>query len=345
MNIEVRLAVFSIVAAASFVGVLIFRRTSLRRKWLDVPTDRSSHSEPTPRGAGIVVVVICLILFAILTQSHGIAFSLPYLLGGAAIAVTGWLDDLYRLPISVKFIIYFFVAVASVLFYGYWRSVGVSTKYSIDFHGFGPIITLIWLLWSINAFNFMDGIDGLAGLQGAIAAIAWSIVFAETGGGIFFAGVGGACLGLLILNWHPARVFMGDVGSSFLGYTFAIVPIAFFDRAEVSSPILPIVSIFFLWPVNFDAGWTRLIRALRGERFWQPNREHFYQILVDRGFSQLFVAALYGIFSVSSITATFIFLNGSDKAALVPIGFLLLVSIGFALTVYQIKKTSHNVER
>jgi Fuc2NAc and GlcNAc transferase len=341
--IDLRLTTFALAGIISFGGILAFRSLSTARGWLDLPNDRSSHTEPTPRGAGAVIAVVCLTIFASLFLLIDVWFSLAYLICASAIAVIGWLDDIYQLPISLKFIAQLVICAGTVFFLGHWSSVGISAKYSIDLIWLGPIITVIWVLWSVNAFNFIDGIDGLAGLQGMIAAIAWSFIFGASGSGVVFAGTAGACFGFLILNWEPAKIFMGDVGSSFLGYSLAVLPIAFANRSGSITPILPVVSILLLWPVNFDAGWTRLARALRGERFWRPHRQHFYQVLADIGFSHSFISMLYGALAVAAVTAAFIFMYGTSKLALIPIAGLGIVSIALSMLVHQSKKKPSNV--
>jgi len=340
-----RLVIFAIATCASFLLVLLFRRIGLRRHWLDVPNERSSHIRPTPRGAGVVIAILSLSLFSLIAFQAELRSSPTFLICAVAVSLAGWLDDLYGLPIPVKLTVHLIVAVASVSMLGYWHSIGISTKYSIDLQWLGPAITVVWVVWSINAFNFIDGIDGLAGLQGMVTATSWSVIFGMSAAGTVFAGVAGACLGFLILNWHPAKVFMGDVGSSFLGYSLAVLPIAFSSDAEPISPVLPVVCILLFWPINFDAGWSRLARMIRGDRFWQPNREHFYQAMVDNGFSHSFVAALYGIFTVASSSAAFIFLNGSSKIALIPIALVLLASLLFAVVVDRLKKKNSHVEQ
>jgi UDP-N-acetylmuramyl pentapeptide phosphotransferase/UDP-N-acetylglucosamine-1-phosphate transferase len=143
-----------------------------------------------------------------------------------------------------------------------------------------------------NAYNFMDGIDGIAAGQGIVAAIGWGIIGLITGNP-FLTALGfllaASCLGFLCHNWPPARIFMGDVGSAFLGYTFAVLAVI----ASQSDPRLAFIGILFVWPFVFDAVFTFFRRLRKHENVFEAHRSHLYQRLVIAGYSHGVVSTLY----------------------------------------------------
>lgn len=175
-----------------------------------------------------------------------------------------------------------------------------------------PVFIFLWVVWLTNAYNFMDGIDGIAGLQAVVAGVGWLaagiVLQQETiwfyGGILAFSG-----FGFLIQNWQPAKIFMGDVGSAFLGYTFAVLPVLAVGRSEKTFGQLFITAAALLWLFIFDTVFTFCRRALDAEKVWKPHRTHIYQRLVARGFSHRRVAAVYaalttltGIFAVAGLS-------------------------------------------
>jgi UDP-N-acetylmuramyl pentapeptide phosphotransferase/UDP-N-acetylglucosamine-1-phosphate transferase len=141
-------------------------------------------------------------------------------------------------------------------------------------------VALIWILGVINVYNFLDGIDGFAALQGLLAGVCLAVfasgsVMAATG-----LALAGACGGFLVFNWHPAKVFMGDIGSGVLGFTLAALP---FQLATSSRGDAIFLVSICLWFFLSDGVFTILRRASRGERVWHAHRSHLYQRLVMTG--------------------------------------------------------------
>jgi SAM-dependent methyltransferase len=155
------------------------------------------------------------------------------------------------------------------------------------------VLTLLWIVGLTNAYNFMDGIDGIAGCQAAIAGMGWCALGGWSGLplvtvlGLLLAA---SSLGFLIHNWPPAKIFMGDVGSTFLGYSLAVLPIL----AAQSDPRLAVAGVLLVWPSVFDASFTFLRRLRRGENVFAAHRSHLYQRLVITGLSHRWVSSLYG---------------------------------------------------
>jgi len=276
------LTLLAVVAIGSFAISCLGTRTLIallrRRALLDVPNERSSHAEPTPRGGGIAVIGTIVAAWLALWMAGVLPVANAVIAFGAAgLAVVSWFDDVRGLSPAVRLLAQF-VAVAA----GIW----VLPKAAI-FQGWLPLgldaiaAALLWV-WFANLFNFMDGIDGIDG--GEAAAIGSGLVLVATLGavgdpGLAAAGaaLAAAALGFLVWNWAPARIFLGDVGSVPLGYLlgFLLYGLALHGQWQAAL-ILP---LYFL----ADASLTLLRRLARGERVWQAHREHFYQRAVQRG--------------------------------------------------------------
>jgi UDP-N-acetylmuramyl pentapeptide phosphotransferase/UDP-N-acetylglucosamine-1-phosphate transferase len=159
------------------------------------------------------------------------------------------------------------------------------------------------MIWLTNAFNFMDGADALAGLQAVVAGAGWIILGLWTGDAFIAAAatlIVGATAGFLRYNWPPARVFMGDVGSAFLGYSFAALTV----RGWAAHSPLAIAGVLVLWPFVFDAAFTLARRVRRGERVWEAHRTHLYQRSISHGAGHADVAIEYALAaSIGVLTA------------------------------------------
>jgi len=262
-----------------------------RRQVLDRPNARSSHAVPTPRGGGLGLLGIALPLMAAVTWLHTpeTPVSWAVLAGGLALAGLSWVDDLSHIHSGLRLIAHF-AAAALVLAL-------LPAKFTL-FQGLFPLIAdrllaaLAWV-WFINLYNFMDGIDGLAGIEtlaiGLGLAVLMVLVGRSGGNAAIAAGLWGwtlaACAaGFLVHNWHPAKVFLGDVGSVPLGFLLGwlLLQLALWGY-WVAALILP---AYYL----ADASFTLMARLLRGEKIWQAHKQHFYQRAVARGWSPARVA-------------------------------------------------------
>ena len=326
-------ALLGISFVGSLAGVELFRRWSLHRNLLDIPNERSSHSTPTPRGGGIVIVAISLAGYAILSAVFDTPFAWGYFIGALIVAAVSWLDDLYSLPFWSRLITHICAAAIVVWDLGAWDIVSVpftATNLSLG-QVLGLLITVGWIVWMVNAYNFMDGIDGIAALQAVVAAIAWAILSYGSGlkGSFLFAGVlASASAGFLIHNWQPARIFMGDVGSAFLGFTLAAMPLISADEANDSMPFLPLVAVVFVWFFVFDTVITLLKRIVARERIWEAHRQHIYQLMVADGLSHSAVSLMYGSFAaILAISAAISLYFGGMSNVLVVSSLMVLTSV------------------
>lgn len=283
----------SAIAAGSALGVMIVRRYASLIGLMDLPNERSSHVAPTPRGGGLAIVV------AVATGMLGLTWGctqrdavVTYLCAAGLIAAVSLADDVFRLSAVVRFGAQVLAAAVVVWRVGYWTTISVPFFSGVTLGGTGAIVTMLWIVGVTNAYNFMDGIDGIAGTQAVIAGLGWAvfgILAADHLIMLLGAAVAAASAGFLIYNWQPASIFMGDVGSAFLGFTFATIPLLS-DRSEAA--VWP--AILLVWPFLFDSAFTVLRRLRSRENVFAAHRSHLYQRLTLTGKSHSSVAITYG---------------------------------------------------
>jgi UDP-N-acetylmuramyl pentapeptide phosphotransferase/UDP-N-acetylglucosamine-1-phosphate transferase len=325
----------------TYAGVEVFRRWTLRREILDVPNERSSHTVPTPRGGGLVIALVCLVFYAFYAgfTAHHISFG--YFAGAILIAVVSWFDDLKSVSSALRFLIHAIGAGLAIFSLGYWQKIYLPFIGEIDAGFVGLIVTFFWIIWLTNAYNFMDGIDGIAATQALTAGIGWLLVglvfnLEITG---FLGGVlAFSSLGFLLHNWQPAKIFMGDVGSAFLGYTFAVMPLLAASETAKNQSLLTVVAVWLVWLFVFDTLYTFFRRLLRGEKFWQAHRSHLYQRLVIAGYSHRFVTGLYGILSLMILAAVLFRFRAGDVFAGVPVLLAAATGVGLIILCYVKEK-------
>jgi len=250
----------------------ILSRTRVRWLALDIPNDRSLHTRPTPRSGGLAILcgVASGVLTYRLTSGHLLA---DMAIAGAilVLAAVALVDDHYHVTAGLRLLIQT-MTVTLLLLYGP-LNVPVSLPW---------FALLLCLLWLINLYNFMDGMDGFAGGMavfgfGTFAVLAWQAGNLDLALGC--AIIVASCLGFLLLNFPPARLFMGDAGSTVLGLLAGLVIL----KAHIEA-ILPFwLGMLVFSPFIVDASVTLATRILRGENFWLPHKAHNYQKLVEMG--------------------------------------------------------------
>ncbi|MEO5896526.1 MAG: glycosyltransferase family 4 protein [Vicinamibacterales bacterium] len=267
----------------SVAGVAAFIGWAARGGLIDVPNLRSSHQVPTPRGAGAVIVLVVTAVAGYGAYRAGfdqVVIAVPALL----IAGISGADDIRSLPSWLRLLVHTGCAVVVVL--------AVRQAVPGGWPLAAMILSTVWIVGLTNAYNFMDGIDGISGAQAVVSGLALTVAAMHAGllevaaAGIAIAA---ASAGFLVHNWSPARVFMGDVGSAFLGFSFAAGAL---QVGSVSRAAGVMVGLS-LWPFVFDTALTLVRRAVRRENIFAPHRSHLYQRLVIAGWSHPAVATLY----------------------------------------------------
>ncbi len=270
----------ALAAACLFTGLI--RRYALRSNLIDVPNQRSSHTLPTPRGGGmaIVAVFLCSVvaLFALdmLTQKQCWA-----LFGaGAWVALVGFMDDHRHIPAGWRLLAHFLAAGWGLYWLGGFPPLHLFGQV-IDMGGFGHIFGLFYLVWLLNLYNFMDGIDGIAGIEAISVCLGGVLLFLLTDKAALWlepALLAAAAAGFLIWNFPPAKIFMGDAGSGFLGIVLGLISI----QATWLNPTLFWSWLCLLGVFIVDATWTLWQRFRRGARLHEAHRSHAYQFAARR---------------------------------------------------------------
>jgi Fuc2NAc and GlcNAc transferase len=308
---------FAVAAAAALGLTSAVRQYALERSIIDVPNDRSLHEQPVPRGGGLAIVITFLagLLVVTLVGAVPAAWTLALGGGGTAVAFIGWLDDRRGVSRRTRAFVHFAAAAWALWWLGGLPAVTFGTV-EIQLPVIGSLLAAVGIVWWINLYNFMDGIDGLAGGQAVTVAAAAGVLILLGGVGPDAAApaflLAGAAAGFLALNWSPARIFMGDVGSGFLGFAFATLAVATENAGALPLLVWLLLSGVFL----FDSTVTLLRRALRGERWYEAHRTHAYQRLVAAGHSHATVTiGVLVINAVLVIAAYFVAREGNAAAA------------------------------
>jgi Fuc2NAc and GlcNAc transferase len=272
----VLLALF--VAIASCSGVALVRRYALRRL-LDVPNDRSSHAQPTPRGGGLALTLAHLggVLLAAALGLADVALVLALLAGGV-VAVVGFYDDHGHVDASLRLSLHVLAIAGAVVWLGGLPPVDFGWG-TVDLGLVGTALLVLYLAWFLNLFNFMDGIDGIAAVQALFMSVTGSLAAYLAGGGasavLPLLLLAAATLGFLAWNWPPAKIFMGDVGSGYLGFSLGVLALWTVTERWLTPWVWLILGGAFL----ADATVTLLRRARDGVKVAEAHRSHAYQRL------------------------------------------------------------------
>lgn len=278
--------VFILVAIGLFLGAWAltgrFLRYALATSLLDVPNVRSSHTIATPRGGGIAIVIMVLLALPILAGLGALSWSTVLGLagGGTLVSAIGFADDHRDIPPQWRLVGQFAAAAWIVSELGGSPDIPILGRV-FESGLMGNVLATIYLVWLCNLFNFMDGIDGIAGVETlTVCAGAALISLVVLPGSQWFAPVAFASgtLGFLVWNWPPARIFMGDAGSAFLGLMLGALSL---DSARADP------RLFWSWAILLgvfivDATLTLIRRVLRRERYYEAHRSHAYQIAAAR---------------------------------------------------------------
>jgi UDP-N-acetylmuramyl pentapeptide phosphotransferase/UDP-N-acetylglucosamine-1-phosphate transferase len=283
---------------AAWCLTLALRWWSPRLGFMDVPNMRSSHAKATARAGGLAFVIVAAVAWILMFGWAGIP--VPRGAGriyvvGLVVAALGLADDHHGLPAWLKLAVHLLGAIAVVAGGTVLTQIALPGGWAVATGWLAYPLTVIWIVGLTNAYNFMDGIDGLAGGQAivTVVTVVW-VAGSRSDRAMILAAVmlGAGVLGFLVHNWPPAKIFMGDVGSIFLGFTFAAG--ALLPSHGVSDkplPFLPWVAV--MAPFLLDTGTTLTGRLALGEPWHEAHRQHLYQRLVDRGWTHLAVTSLY----------------------------------------------------
>jgi UDP-N-acetylmuramyl pentapeptide phosphotransferase/UDP-N-acetylglucosamine-1-phosphate transferase len=326
-----QLFIFLLLTVFSYLGIYEIRRYAEKRELLDHPTERSSHAVPTPRGGGLGFVVLVLIAGLWSASEAGWHRNLIYVFGGAIIAWLGWCDDIQSLSPPLRFAVQGIVAAISIVGLGYFKVVTIPMFGELQLGLVGIVITFLWIIGLTNAYNFMDGIDGMAGGVALSAGLGWMWLALSIHNAFAFwvaLAITAGSLGFLGHNWSPAKIFMGDVGSTFLGYSFAVLPLI----ASTHGGDALLLGTLLMWTIIMDAGVTFIGRLIKRENVFAAHRSHLYQRLVRAGYQHKTISSLYIVLTLLAGILTYEWSQGHQIAP--PLIFLGLPLMWFILSMY-----------
>src|SRR5450830_1114860 len=268
---------FVIAGCISLLLTSALRRYALSKSLIDVPNARSSHTVPTPRGGGVAIVLSFLLLVPLLSIFSLLPWASAWgLIGaGAGVAVLGFLDDHGHIAARWRLLGHFSAAVWALFWLGGIPPLTIMGVV-FDMGWIGVVLSLFYLVWMLNLYNFMDGIDGLASVEAIAVCLSASLIYVLMG----FSSLAWAPLllsftvaGFLYWNFPPAKIFMGDAGSGFLGVTLGILSL----QAAWASPALLWVWVILMGVFVVDATFTVVRRLVRGDKVYEAHRSHAYQ--------------------------------------------------------------------
>ena len=273
-------SLFLVVPAVAALALLLtgyLRRYALARSIIDIPNARSSHSVPTPRGGGVAIVLGFLIALPILYVNGDISgdILLALLGSGGGVAILGFLDDHGHIAARWRLLGHFSAAAWALFWLG---GLPVISFFGVDLDlGWaGYFIAAFYLVWMLNLYNFMDGIDGIASIQAISVCLGACLVYLLSGHQDLIwlpLVLSMAVLGFLYWNFPPARIFMGDAGSGFLGIALGVLSL----QAAWAATDFLWVWLILLGVFIIDATFTLLRRLLRGDKVYEAHRSHAYQ--------------------------------------------------------------------
>ncbi len=320
-------------AIISCVFTPLVKVLSVKYGAVDVPKDgRRMHDHPIPRMGGLAIffgfLAAVLVFVPLDTEKKGM------LLGAVIIVVLGVLDDKYALPAKPKFLVQIVAALIAVMAGNRIEVLSNPNIFSANevwqLGWLSYPITVIWIVAITNAVNLIDGLDGLAcgvsTISSATMLIIARLVSEQLDVEVMMAALVGACIGFLPYNFNPAKIFMGDTGSTFLGFIMATVSVnGMFKQYTIISFVVPFLMLGL--PI-FDVCFAVVRRVSHGQSPMQPDRGHVHHRLIDMGFSQKqAVGVLYVISAILGLSAVVLTTGGAARA------MLFLVAMGVAVAV------------
>lgn len=311
--------IYILLLVTSFTLTYLIKNYAIKKSLVADVNERSSHTAPTPHGGGIAIALTWFGGLIYLYMYEMIEPNLFYaLMMGAVISAVSYADDLFELSPKVRLLVQTFVAFGGLAALGGLEAIDFGF-FTVENQILTNVFAFLMIVWFINLYNFLDGIDGYAGSEALFLALGGFVLF----GGEHFIVLAVSVLGFLFWNWHRAKIFMGDVGSTLLGYTVAIFTIHYANESSQNLLIWIILFALF-W---FDATLTLFRRYKNGEKLSQAHRKHAYQRLTQSGWSHAKVV-VYSIV-INILLLLVILLMPSILVAFVTTILLLYIIIKF----------------
>ena len=328
----------ALISTAVITGLL--RSYALATRLIDIPNARSSHNSPTPRGGGLSIVIVFLLGLPVLSRMGVLAPEAMWAIFGAGawVALVGFLDDHGHIPARWRLLTHFIGAAWGLYWLGglpplvfSFSSAGMGI-HTIDLGWLGQILGMFYLVWLLNLYNFMDGIDGLASIEAITVCLGGALLYLSGPDAIgqWAAPVllAMAVAGFLFWNFPPARIFMGDAGSGFLGIVLGLFSIqAAWIAPQFFWSWLILLGVFIV-----DATWTLFRRFLCGEKIHEAHRSHAYQYASRYYGSHKTVSLGIGVINVCWLTPLALWVGLAGLNAL--LGLVLAYFPLMALAIY-----------
>ncbi len=307
---EILATLYLPLSAAVFVGSALLTRLMIRINIPDHPNHRSSHTEATPKGGGLAIaVVFCLALLVVGLVGDdtgpGSTELVAFGVIASLVAIFFLLDDISNFAALAKLLGQICAAWAFVVAAGHVDRLWLPGLGMLEFGFWGYPLTMLWIVGFMNTFNCLDGVHGLAGGGALVAAVFLALIAYVSGSTLVFLCcllLFAATLGFFIFNFPGGRIFMGDVGSQFIGFVFAGLAVlgAVLESGRISFYVVPILFYGFI----FDFALTVLVRFARGRDILRPHRGHLFQICHRLGLSPLRICSIHlGLFLLNGSAA------------------------------------------
>jgi len=269
--------IYTLLFLLSFGLTYFIKNHAIKNSLIAEVNERSSHTVPTPHGGGIAIAITWFVgltyLFVMKEIDHSLYFAL---MAGVIISVVSYFDDLYELSAKIRLGVQSLIAILGLYFIGGFEKIDLFF-FAIDNQLITNLFAFFMIVWFINLYNFLDGIDGYAGAEAIFLGISGFIIF----GGDHFLVLIISVLGFLVWNWHKAKIFMGDVGSTLLGYNVAIFTL-YYANQDADNLWIWMILFGLFW---FDATLTLFRRYRNGENLSQAHKKHAYQRLNQSGWA------------------------------------------------------------
>lgn len=323
---------FALSFIVAFITTPLVKRVAFKVGAIDIPKDgRRIHKQPIARLGGLAIFygfIISLLLFSSINTT-----TLGLLFGTIIIVTVGVIDDIK--PLSAKVKLVFQILAALIIVYSGVKIEVITNPFSelkmtsLDVYGLSTIITILWIVGVTNAVNFIDGLDGLAAGVSSIAAIFLlfiALINGRVAEAVLTAALAGATLGFLPFNFNPAKIFMGDTGSTFLGFTLAVISIQGTMKGYTAIAIS--VPLLVLGLPIFDTMFAIIRRLLKNKPVMEADRGHLHHRLIDAGYSQKqSVLLLYIISTFLGISGLIVTESGYVRAVIVIVTVLIFVGV------------------
>ncbi len=327
-------AVFGLAAIGTFLAAIPAEIIGYRKRIMDHPGHRSSHAIAVPRTGGIAILLGMVLSLAVFGKPTA-----PFLLGlgsVAIIAAVSFIDDLITISSGVRLVVHLIVTTAAVELIGLELTEIHLPYLSLQLPRWvGLVVSVLFVAGFANFFNFMDGINGIAVSQGLFGGVTLAVLLALGGGSnsaLVAVALTGASLGFLPHNFPKARMFMGDSGSTILGYILAMLTLVGAERTDFPW-------IAFVLPLGvfiYDATFTLFKRALRGENLLKPHREHHYQLLIRCGWTHTRVTGIQaGLMLVCASAGIIYAIINQDYLRLPVLAVPVTVGIVYSILVHR----------